>query len=62
MQYRMIMKGNRLTNRLGQCLESYMEMEVSGRNLPEGSQENMGRKRGANSMGMGYSGKKLDIC
>lgn len=58
------MKGNRLTNRLGQCLESYMymEMEMSGRNLPEGSQENMGRKKGAKSMGMGYSGKKLDIC
>lgn len=56
------MKENRLTNRLRQCLESYMEMEMSGRNLPEGRQENMGRKRGAKSMGMGYSGKELDIC
>lgn len=54
MKYRLIMRESRLTNRQEQCLRNYVETEVGARKFPERNQKNMGKRRGTESMGIGY--------
>lgn len=53
MPYRKIARESRLTSGYNSVWEAIWKQE-SGRKLPKSSQENMGSRRGAESLGIGY--------